>query len=114
MIPLTVTFSLGDLDLTAEVAYSPGTPSQTSGPPEWCYEGDPEEVEILSLTVEAASDEALDILALLVALDAGEALENSPEFRSALADAWAGLCDTAEADRAEADARSRLGDSDVF
>jgi hypothetical protein len=43
--------SLGDATVAVEYEYSPGSPSQTSGPPERCYEGDPEECNILGVFV---------------------------------------------------------------
>lgn len=43
--------SLGDSTVAVEYEYSPGSPSQTSGPPERCYEGDPEECSILGVFV---------------------------------------------------------------
>jgi hypothetical protein len=36
-------------DLTVEFTFHAGCPSQTSGPPERCYEGDPDELEISSV-----------------------------------------------------------------
>jgi hypothetical protein len=40
-----------NFDLRIEYTYSPGTPDQTRGPPEACYEGDPEEFELESVTL---------------------------------------------------------------
>lgn len=42
---------IGDQDAAVRVDFTPGTPRQTSGPPERCYEGDPDEVEILSCLI---------------------------------------------------------------
>lgn len=64
---------VGDLDAAVRVDFTPGTPSQTSGPPERCYEGDPDEVEILSCLVDGeeyplTDDEAEELIERLTEL----------------------------------------------
>ena len=40
------TLTVGDLDLQCHFTADPGEPSQTSGPPERCYEGTPPSFEL--------------------------------------------------------------------
>ena len=47
---MKITFSALGLTFDAEVTYTPGTPAKLSGPPEECHEGDPPEIEFLTLT----------------------------------------------------------------
>jgi hypothetical protein len=48
---LTLNTQLRDEACVCTVRYWPGTPSQTSGPPERCHEGDPADLEIMSCLV---------------------------------------------------------------
>lgn len=48
-ITLSFTVSLNDEDYDIIGFYTPEEPSQTSGPPERCYEGSPDEFEIDSV-----------------------------------------------------------------
>jgi hypothetical protein len=46
--------TLGDTSVLAEVEYEEGEPSQTSGPPERCYEGTPESVCVIQVLIKGA------------------------------------------------------------
>jgi hypothetical protein len=45
---------LGDARVLAEVEYDEGEPSQTSGPPERCYEGTPESACVIQVLINGA------------------------------------------------------------
>lgn len=44
-----VTLSLGDAEVLVEYEYTEGEDSQTSGPPELCHEGSPEEITLIGV-----------------------------------------------------------------
>jgi hypothetical protein len=49
---MSISFTAHGLDFDAEVDYTPGTPDHVSGPPDsWC-EGDPDELEVVALSVD--------------------------------------------------------------
>ena len=46
------TLTVGDLDLQCHFTADPGEPSQTSGPPERCYEGSPPSFELQRVEID--------------------------------------------------------------
>ena len=53
-------FEMLGVEMLASGTYYPGSPGRYSGPPEDCYEADPDELEIESITVGG-----VDIIALV-------------------------------------------------
>jgi hypothetical protein len=50
----TVETYVGERDATVTFDFSPGRPAQTWGPPEKCYEADPDELEITRVVIDGA------------------------------------------------------------
>lgn len=50
-----------EVELTIEFDYYPGYPAKVSGPPEHCYEGESEHIDILSVRIELPDDRFISV-----------------------------------------------------
>lgn len=66
--PFVLSTTIGsavELEVTVRGTYHAGSPGRLWGPPEDCYESEPSEVEVTSVTLDSAergSDELIDLL----------------------------------------------------